>query len=162
MKKTFGHKSGFRIPENYFEEFETRLFVEIKKETSKSKKIASGFKVPEGYFDNFEVSPQKETKLIPLFKNKKVWAYASSAAAIFILALLIFTPNTTQNLSFATLDEENLEMYFESGQIDFFNMESQILLLEDAVLGQTTFEGISDEAILDYLATQDELSFIDR
>jgi hypothetical protein len=163
MKKAFGHKPGFSVPENYFGEFDGRLFAKLEKEGFLQEKTASGFKVPKSYFENFEVSPPRETKVIPLFKKRKVWAYASSIAAIFILALVLFTEEATEPVSFADIGEESLEMYFESGQIDFFNMESQILLLDEVEFGQTDFDEISDDAILDYLAThENELSYIDR
>lgn len=163
MKKAFGHKPGFSVPENYFGEFDGRLFAKLEKEGFPQGKTASGFGVPKGYFENFGVKPDKAIKVIPLYKKRKAWAYASSIAAVFLLTLAIFMEKEAQPVSFADIGEESLEMYFENGQIDFFNMESQILLLDEVELGQADFDEISDEAILDYLAThENELSYIDR
>ncbi|PTT12069.1 hypothetical protein DBR27_05895, partial [Flavobacterium sp. HMWF030] len=51
-------------------------------------KITTGFKTPEDYFDNFSAKVlqqinEKEVKVIPLYKRKKVLTMAA-AAAVFI------------------------------------------------------------------------------
>ena len=47
------YKSGFKVPENYFDNFDERLFKTIESETLPKE---TGFKVPDGYFDNLEDS----------------------------------------------------------------------------------------------------------
>ncbi|WP_378172195.1 hypothetical protein [Aquimarina sp. SS2-1] len=60
MKKNNLHnnKEGFKVPENYFDTFEERLFEKISKEDHEDftlpKKISSGLKEPYNYFDTFE------------------------------------------------------------------------------------------------------------
>ena len=53
-------KSGFKIPENYFEDFESKIMSQIS---------------------------LKETKVIPLFGKKKFWF--SAIAAVFIIAISV-------------------------------------------------------------------------
>ncbi|MFD2561355.1 hypothetical protein [Aquimarina rubra] len=60
MKKNNLHnnKEGFKVPDNYFDTFEKRLFEKISQEDQEdsivSNKISSGLKEPDSYFDTFE------------------------------------------------------------------------------------------------------------
>ena len=76
-------------------------------------KITAGFKTPDHYFDNFsakvlEQINEREVKVIPLYKRKKVISIAA-AAAIFI-AFMIPTANHYYKAS-KELDEATLETY---------------------------------------------------
>ncbi|KIO54319.1 hypothetical protein [Flavobacterium hibernum] len=76
-------------------------------------KIATGFKTPEDYFDNFSAKVlqqinEKEVKVIPLYKRKKVLTMAA-AAAVFI-GLMIPVVNN-YNATSKDLDEATLENY---------------------------------------------------
>ncbi|SHH11014.1 hypothetical protein [Flavobacterium defluvii] len=77
-------------------------------------KIASGFKTPDNYFDSLsakvleQIEQEKEAKVIPLYKRKKVISIAA-AAAIFI-AFIIPTANHYYKAS-KELDEATLETY---------------------------------------------------
>jgi hypothetical protein len=76
-------------------------------------KIAAGFKTPDHYFDTFsakvlEQINEREVKVIPLYKRKKVISIAA-AAAIFI-AFMIPTANHYYKAS-KELDEATLETY---------------------------------------------------
>ena len=53
-------KSGFKIPDGYFDDFESKIMQQI---------------------------PQKESKIIPLFAKKKFWF--SAVAALFLIALSV-------------------------------------------------------------------------
>ena len=54
-------KSGFKVPENYFEQFEAKMMAQIPVE--------------------------KETKVVSLFYRKQVWI--SAIAAVFLLSISI-------------------------------------------------------------------------
>jgi len=77
-------------------------------------KIATGFKTPENYFDNFsakvlqELNEEKEVKVIPIYKRKKVLSMI--AAAVVFMALMIPIINNYNNTS-KELDEDTLETY---------------------------------------------------
>jgi hypothetical protein len=61
-------KSGFKIPDDYFENFSAKLLVQI---------------------------PENQVKTIPFFANRKTWIYA--AAAVFVLSISIPFYNKTTN-----------------------------------------------------------------
>ncbi|MBW1655316.1 hypothetical protein [Flavobacterium quisquiliarum] len=76
-------------------------------------KIKSGFKTPEHYFDNFpekvlQQLNEKEVKVIPFYKRKKVLSL--TAAAVIGLALMIPIVNNYKATS-NDLDEAALETY---------------------------------------------------
>lgn len=77
-------------------------------------KIGTGFKTPENYFDDFstkilqQVNEEKETKVIPIYKRKKVLSFL--AAAVVVIALMIPVVNNYNNTS-KELDEDTLETY---------------------------------------------------
>jgi len=77
-------------------------------------KIATGFKTPENYFDNFsakvlqQLNEEKEVKVIPIYKRKKVLSMI--AAAVVFMALMIPIINNYNNTS-KELDEDTLETY---------------------------------------------------
>ncbi|WP_291146698.1 hypothetical protein [Flavobacterium sp. UBA7680] len=76
-------------------------------------KVKSGFKTPDHYFDTLsakvlEEINEREVKVIPLYKRKKVISIAA-AAAVFV-AFLIPTANHYYKAS-KELDEATLETY---------------------------------------------------
>jgi hypothetical protein len=77
-------------------------------------KIRSGFKTPEHYFDDFsakisqQVNQEKQVKVIPIYKRKKVISLL--AAAVVVIALMIPIINNYNNTS-KELDEDTLETY---------------------------------------------------
>ncbi|CAA9199551.1 hypothetical protein [Flavobacterium bizetiae] len=77
-------------------------------------KIGTGFKTPENYFDDFstkilqQVNEEKETKVIPIYKRKKVLSFL--AAAVVVIALMIPIVNN-YNTTSKELDEDTLETY---------------------------------------------------
>lgn len=76
-------------------------------------KITTGFKTPEDYFDNFSAKVlqqinEKEVKVIPLYKRKKV--ISMLAAAVVVIGLMIPVVNN-YNATSKDLDEDTLETY---------------------------------------------------
>lgn len=77
-------------------------------------KIGTGFKTPENYFDDFstkilqQVNEEKEIKVIPIYKRKKVLSFL--AAAVVVIALMIPIVNN-YNTTSKELDEDTLETY---------------------------------------------------
>ncbi|MFH6999454.1 hypothetical protein ACHRVZ_16110 [Flavobacterium sp. FlaQc-57] len=76
-------------------------------------KITTGFKTPEDYFDNFSAKVlqqinEKELKVIPLYKRKKV--ISMLAAAVVVIGLMIPVVNN-YNATSKDLDEDTLETY---------------------------------------------------
>ncbi|HQE35344.1 MAG TPA: hypothetical protein PLO52_10050 [Flavobacterium alvei] len=73
--------TGFTVPENYFEDFSTRMMQQL---------------------------PEKETKVISIFARRKTWIYA--AAAVLVLALSIPIYNNFYSHS-SEIDDATLENY---------------------------------------------------
>ncbi|WP_418263774.1 hypothetical protein [Flavobacterium faecale] len=74
-------------------------------------KISTGFKTPEHYFDTLserilQQIPEKESKVISIFKNKK--HIILMVAAVFVIALLI---PTLYNTKATELDDTTIENY---------------------------------------------------
>ena len=85
MNKKYIHnikKTGFKVPEDYFNSLEDDILTEI---TLKEKVSNSGFRTPKDYFKTLEdviiekVTEQKTSKVISLFSKKNL-IYASSIA----------------------------------------------------------------------------------
>ena len=79
-------KSGFKVPENYFEQFEAKMMAQIPVE--------------------------KETKVVSLFYRKQVWI--SSIAAVLLLAIAIPVYFNMANSN--NLDATTIEMYLSQQQ----------------------------------------------
>lgn len=76
-------------------------------------KITTGFRTPENYFENFSDKvlnqlQEREVKIIPIYKRKKV--YAMLAAAVVFVAFMIPIVNN-YNIASKDLDQNTLETY---------------------------------------------------
>jgi flagellar basal body-associated protein FliL len=74
-------KTGFTVPENYFEDFSAKMMQQL---------------------------PEKESKVIPLFARRKAWMYA--AAAVVVLALVVPIYNHFYSHS-SEIDDVTIENY---------------------------------------------------
>lgn len=75
-------ETGFKTPDNYFENFSDKLLLEL---------------------------PHNEPKVIPFFKRRN--SFLMLVAAVFIITLMIPILNTTQVNTVSELDETTLENY---------------------------------------------------
>lgn len=148
----------FKIPENYFEEFDERVMHTILEgELPKT----AGFGVPEGYFDTLTKKIEQQTmaantattgrtKVIPLYKRRGFAIAASIAACLAIVfAIEMFNPNTS-NLD--SIQATAISDYIEDGNLDLTSTDLIPYFQEediDALIFGT--EEISSESISDYL-----------
>ncbi|MGB1210713.1 MAG: hypothetical protein ACPG41_04770 [Lacinutrix venerupis] len=141
-------KTGFKVPQNYFEEFENSILTEAKLKNLVSD---SGFKAPEGYLDNFSVPIEKETKVISIFSKKNMLLVSSIAAAI----VLFFSLNVFDNspLSFDDLDTTTVDNYILN-ETEIGDLTS---LFQDNELSENQFidYSLSDEALDNYIENID-------
>ena len=148
------HKNGFKSPENYFEDFEDRLFNKLSEDKLPKE---SGFKVPEGYFDQLDQSlilnaknSEKKTKVIPLLS----WKTLSYAVAIAACAIIIFSivPSNNSIQSIDTINVAAIENYIEDGNliIDYTDLAS-LLEEEDFKSNSSESNLLSEESIEEYL-----------
>ena len=79
-------KSGFKVPENYFEQFEAKMMAQIQ--------------------------PEKETKVVSIFYRKQVWMSAIAAVILLAIAIPIYFNMANSN----NLDATTIEMYLSQQQ----------------------------------------------
>lgn len=142
----------FKLPENYFEQFEDRLYTELKfQKLFPNNK--DGFLVPDGYFEQVETTilntNRKQTPVIDL-NYRKFAAAVISIAALFAVLFYAVRP-TTDNASFEGLSLSNLENYLvEQDRIqDFFSAEELSTIEANSIFLDE--EAISDDDLLDYI-----------
>lgn len=146
--------NAFQLPEDYFKDFEDRLFNKLNEETLPKQ---TGFKVPEGYFNQVEdqlfnsLSKTKpDSKVISIFSRKTLF-YAASIAAITILIFSLI--NTKQTL--ITLDEidiASIENYIDEGNININSYDiTSFYTNEDLEKFANENEFISEQSLEDYL-----------
>lgn len=124
-------KSGFKVPENYFEQFEAKMMAQIPVE--------------------------KETKVVSLFYKKQVWI--SSIAAVLLLAIAI--PVYFNMVKENNLDAGTIEVYLSQQQGIGITELSKHLTDEDIAELENNLsinEANSDE-VEDYLSESENLDY---
>ncbi len=151
----YKNKSGFKIPNNYLENFEANLFKKLEISTAQDKESKSGFQIPKGYFDVLEHSIETKLnsansggKIIKLFTRKHLY-YASAIAAIFIVLFGTILFNSTQNNGLDTLDYATLEDYIEEDLN--YNDISNLIYEEGLIIDNIDSYSFSEDAVFDYL-----------
>ncbi|QSS96855.1 hypothetical protein [Psychroflexus sp. ALD_RP9] len=144
-KATYQKKSGFKVPDNYFNEFKISELNLIEKKV---------FNIPDNYFEELEIKLPQESKVINL--RQRVLLISSSVAAILIIALIALYPSrNNQKLdSFSNVEQSEIEDYLETElenpedyiddntPIDFNNFEQNQLSSEEIAkyLGDNLYE----------------------
>ncbi|TCK68909.1 hypothetical protein DFQ05_0419 [Winogradskyella wandonensis] len=140
MKKDKLHNinsSGFKAPNGYFESFDEKLMQRLEDANSFSKVESPGFKTPEAYFDTIEdnvlnrLNTEKQTPVISLFRNKKLYYISGIAASLLLLFAIFINKSTTSDLSV-----EMVENYFLNSDLDTYELAE---LLEDADILEENF-----------------------
>ena len=158
--KSYNSKSGFKVPDNYFEDFEAKMMASLNEDNRilNDLKKNSGFKVPENYFENLEGKifkkievPKEQGKIVSIFSRRKLYAVAAVAAVfIGIITTLLFKPVPQQN--FNTLEVSAIEEYLDSGNMEFeYNDISSFIYEEGFVLDNPNNLDVSDDAVFEYL-----------
>ncbi|WP_025741675.1 hypothetical protein [Aquimarina pacifica] len=177
MKENDIHKrkSGFKVPKDYFENFEDELSKNTEFYASKSDsylsniKSDSGFRVPKEYFTDVEKNILKKTdsgvtkgKLINLRTNKRAIIYVSGIAAmIAILFSLNINYKSTQNIN----DIDVAELYgYLTEETLVLNEEDILSLFDDNITYSEVFvdDMTTNEELMNYLSEEeleDELIF---
>lgn len=157
--------SNFKVPEDYFETFEARLFGKIAEEKFPK---AQGFTIPPSYFENIEnrilnslesAAPSK--KEIPLFP-KKYFGYAAAVAACLLLGFFLFnTANQEPNLD--TLQWSSIDSYIEEGNLnlDFYDLTS---IIDDSDISGVEIRKweVSEALLEDYLFDKMETEILKK
>ena len=124
-------KSGFKVPDNYFEQFEAKMMAQIPVE--------------------------KETKVVSLFYKKQVWI--SAIAAVFLLAIAI--PVYFNMASESNLDASTIENYLAQQQNVGITELSKHLTDEDiiALEKNLSLNESNPDAVEDYLSESENLDY---
>ena len=124
-------KSGFKVPENYFEQFEAKMMAQI--------------------------PAQKETKVVSLFYRKQVWI--SAIAAVFLLAIAI--PVYFNMASESNLDASTIENYLAQQQNVGITELSKHLTDDDiiALEKNLSLNESNPDAVEDYLSESENLDY---
>ena len=124
-------KSGFKVPENYFEQFEAKMMAQIPVE--------------------------KETKVVSLFNRKQVWI--SAIAALFLLAIAI--PVYFNMASESNLDASTIENYLAQQQNVGITELSKHLTDDDiiALEKNLSLNESNPDAVEDYLSESENLDY---
>lgn len=124
-------KPGFKIPANYFEQFEAKMMEQIQAE--------------------------KETKVVSLFYKKQIWI--SAIAAVFLLAIAI--PIYFNMASESNLDASTIEHYLAQQQNVGITELSKHLTNEDIIALEKTLSlnDASTDAVEDYLSESENLEY---
>ncbi|KQB39496.1 hypothetical protein [Flavobacterium aquidurense] len=125
-------------------------------------KITTGFKTPEHYFDNFsakvlqQVNEEKEVKVIPIYKRKKVLSLLT--AAVVVIALMIPIINNYNNTS-KDLDEDTLETYLSyQSNLNQYDLIQKLDTKDIQELSKNV--AIEDETLEDILATNPNIEHL--
>jgi hypothetical protein len=157
--------SGFKTPENYFEDFEAQLFSKID-EVNLPK--SPGFNVPQNYFENLEEqvlkavkNSEKPTKVVSLFP-KKYFGYAAAIAACLIIGFTVFN-NKSDNETLNALQLALIDNYIEEGNLnldlydvttlindeDIANLDLEVQQFSEVSLKNYILEYMDEETIID-------------
>jgi len=154
------YKPGFKVPKNYFEDFEAKMMraISCEQSTLEQSKEKSGFTIPENYFDGLEDQvlakverPEPRGMVISLFRKKKFYAAAGIAAVfIGIISTLVLKPKPLNSLDSEQISV--LEEYIDGESIDLnFNEITTFIYEEGYVLDDLNTSDLSDEAVFDYI-----------
>ena len=124
-------KSGFKVPDNYFEQFEAKMMAQIPVE--------------------------KETKVVSLFYRKQVWI--SAIAAVFLLAIAI--PVYFNMAKESSLDASTIENYLAQQQNVGITELSKHLTDEDitALEKNLSLNESNPDVVEDYLSESENLDY---
>jgi hypothetical protein len=150
LEKLKSKGSGFIVPEDYFDSIETKVLAKLSND------------VPKNYFDTLEDAVfarlnkniKQDVKILSL-KQKIVIRYApilAAASVVFFIILNFY--NTSNNLSFDSLDTENISTWLEYTTYDSSNsyVLGALLDTEDInILASINENDINDSQLLDYL-----------
>ena len=124
-------KSGFKVPENYFEQFEAKMMAQIQ--------------------------PESETKVVSIFYRKQVWMSAIAAVVLLAIAIPVYFNMANNN----NLDATTIEMYLSQQQGIGITELSKHLTDEDIVaLEQNlSISETNSEEVEAYLSETENLDY---
>ena len=166
MKNDNKHKqkSSFKVPDGYFNSFESKLSDKLTSDDDTSNhlntRLNTGFKTPNAYFNSLEDtimqeidSKESKGKVVSLINKKSLLFFSGIAAMIAI----IFTLSIAQKskVDFEDIDIVDIHSFFEGENLDLHSTEFASLLDDDNYLEELEEELIDNETIYNYLSEED-------
>lgn len=144
----------FKVPTNYFDEFENHLLNKINEKVL-PKNI--GFKTPTGYFNklDFKIKRKKNSKLkvgklIPVV-SKKTFMYAASIAAMVLLVFSVLK-DATRVYTLEEIEISSIENFINEGNIQLKQHEISILFTDEILNNMTSNQSrLSGNQLENYL-----------
>ncbi|NJM80419.1 MAG: hypothetical protein HC854_13855 [Flavobacterium sp.] len=128
-------KTGFQIPNNYFEQFEAKIMEQL---------------------------PKKEVKIVSLFHRKQVLISSIAAVLLVMIAIPIYFNNTKTNtleratLETATLETATLETYLANEYSTYDIIDK---LTTDDIMALENDLSLNDDAVEAYLLDTQNLDY---
>ena len=124
-------KSGFKVPENYFEQFEAKMMAQIQ--------------------------PESETKIVSIFYRKQVWMSAIAAVVLLAIAIPVYFNMAKEN----SLDAGTIEVYLSQQQGIGITELSKHLTDEDIaeLENNLSINEANSDAVEDYLSESENLDY---
>lgn len=124
-------KSGFKVPENYFEQFEAKMMAQIPVE--------------------------KETKVVSLFYRKQVWISSIAAVLLLAIAIPVYFNMAKEN----NLDAGTIEVYLSQQQGIGITELSKHLTDDDIaeLENNLSINEANSDAVEDYLSESENLDY---
>lgn len=144
-------KTGFKVPETYFKDFEDTLLCELNLREHVS---ATGFQVPEDYFESLEksiynrVTKNKQSKVINLLSVKRT-VYAVAIAASLVLMFSVFF-NNKESLTLDNIETASIENYILNEDLETADIAS-LLTNIDASGFNAVDVNLNSDSLEDYL-----------
>lgn len=152
--KNISKNNDYKVPENYFINFQERLQVQIEFEEIVGLKKEAGFTVPDDYFSNFSQKvlqqTQQPTKVVSLFKSK--WMYAVASVAAILLFIFVLNPFSTTT-TFDSLENDTIAAYLETNNSFLSAYDLGELLTDEELENLSNEIQLEDTEVIDYLNT---------
>ena len=169
MKKN--HDTNFKTPEGYFDQFNERLFARMQADEGEPNTDflpkTDGFGIPEGYFEsvhpNIAKRLKKNTKVIPLFGQKRMLYAAAAAIAVLCVLGLTWRLNQKEVIDFEDLASMDIETYLNENELGLSTYEiAEVMDMDEITLDDFTENTIEEETLLEYLDEHvDEIEDLD-
>lgn len=190
LLSSISKKSGFTVPNAYFETIEIDVLSKIKAEELHSQLNKNTFKTPEAYFNSIEdivvtklkaesLNLEKNTKvpdnyfetledtvISKLKTQKKVISLKTvskylAPIAVAASLLLFFTLNTTKNtVTIESLATADLEQFIDYGMVDIDTQTLAIAFSDIELENEKLDLPLTDNEVLNYLTDEDLETFI--
>ena len=159
-----GKKTGFKTPDNYFNEIEETIYSSLFIENLPKEK---GFKTPDNYFDKIETSVlsklslEKSTNTKVISLRKRVLQYIPAAAAASVLLFIGINYFNTQKITFDDITVADVESWYENGYGNT-NTDELATVINPSDIEEDILSSISDENLEDYLYTIDNNTLLNE